>query len=238
MQDQEAGDKPLDRERFIQELDGRTRRTLTQAQELLAKPREDLGWHHDLGTKLAGILSEAVYGTYKVDRLAGILGLSRIRVYQHLGFIERYPEREEAVALSERGLKWAMVVALLTIKDPNQRARLQEQAVERSWSVDRLRLEIRRVQGPRQASRKAQHSSARQSQGKLLLGRLDDLVAGWLALREECEEGEGNLLFEQVRNLSQRERGQGSRSGAEDLVKSLRQVQGFIDDLIRQITGK
>src|SRR4051794_15203664 len=132
-------DIPDEARDFEADLNGKQKQALGQARKMLQAPASDLPWHHDLGARFAALAAGSVYGENRVDRLARALNLSRITVYQHIQFHERYPSREDVAALGSAGLGWAMVVALLGVEDPAERDRLQKEAVAQRWSVDRLR---------------------------------------------------------------------------------------------------
>src|SRR4051794_21164853 len=191
-------DIPDDARDFEAELNGKQKQALGRARKMLEAPASDLTWHHDLGARFAVLAAGSFYGENRVDRLARALDLSRITVYQHIQLHERYPSREEVAALGSAGLGWAMVVALLGVEDPAERARLQAEAVARRGSVDRLRLEVRRArqQGgarPRRRGRNGDNTG---------LARLDDATVAWLVAHgevwaddgEACAEGGAALL--------------------------------------------
>jgi hypothetical protein len=112
---------------------------------LLKAPRSDLGWHHALGEHLAELASafRGRSGRGWVRRLAEALGVSESRIRQHRLFAQRYT-RQEVEGLQESGVGWGMVVALMGVRDQDNRRRLQQEVVAQGWSLPRLRLEIRR----------------------------------------------------------------------------------------------
>ena len=176
---------------FLRGLSPPQRETFDAAARLLEERGDGLGWHHDLGTRLA-LLAGGERGSGRAARLARALGLSRVGVYQHVQFVERYPSREEAEALGRGGLRWAMAVALLAVPDDAERSRLQREAVRQRWSVDRLRLEARKLRpSPRRKPPEGRPSSPEVGPE---LGRLDDATASWLAAHRELQDAGDDAL--------------------------------------------
>jgi len=185
-----ADGKPKAGQAFLKTLSPEQKQAYVEACRFLDNPASTLGWHYDLGERLLALVQRAGYGASRVNELARALGLSRVRVYQHLQFVERYPSRTEVEALGTAGLRWAGVVALLGVGSGHDWAHLQREAVAQRWSVDRLRIEIRKLNRLWWGTRGRRGEDAQD--GKAQLSRLDDATAAWLAADDEfTPDGEG-----------------------------------------------
>jgi len=214
--------KPEAGQAFLKTLSPEQKQAYVEACRFLDNPASTLGWHFDLGQQLLALVQRAGYGASRVNELARALALSRVRVYQHLQFVERYPSRQEVEALGMAGLCWAGVVALLGVRYEGDRAHLQREAVAQRWSVDRLRIEIRKLNRLRWGTRGRRGADAQD--GKAQLARLDDATAAWLAAEDEfTPDGEGSF-----RLLGQELRGPGAtavRARLNALLDSLGSLQ-------------
>src|SRR5262249_17349496 len=214
-----SDEKPEAGQAFLKTLSAEQKQAYAAACRLLDNPASTLGWHYDLGARLLALVQRAGYGASRVNELAPALGLSRVRAYQHLQFVERYPSRNEVEALGTAGLCWAGVVALLGVGSEHDRAHLQREAVAQRWSVDRLRIEIRKLNRLRWGTRGRRGEDAQD--GKAQLARLDDATAAWLAADDEfTPDGEDSFF----RLLGQLLRGPGApavRARLSALVESL-----------------
>lgn len=187
---------------------------LEQARALLAGPRPDLAWHHELGTLLRGLL-ESADRPGSVAGLAEQLNVSPARVYQHTWFVEHY-DRRAAQGLDKRGAQWSFVIALMGVDDEAERRQLLEQAAEEKWALARLRLEVRRRHPSRRPGAGRQRQP-RESQGpEVDLARLTLATREWLELFEAAW-GEGKEALAGLRRVL---RG-GDREGAERHVREL-----------------
>ena len=218
-----SDEKPEAGRAFLKTLSPEQKQAYAEACRILDNPASTLGWHHDLGQQLLALVQRAGYGASRVNELARALGLSRVRVYQHLQFVERYPSRKEVEALGTAGLRWAGVVALLGVGREHDRAHLQREAVAQRWSVDRLRIEIRKLNRLWWGTRGRRGEDAQD--GKAQLARLDDATAAWLAAHDEfTPDGEGSFF----RLLGQELRGPGAtavRARLNALLDSLGSLQ-------------
>jgi hypothetical protein len=97
------------------------------------------------------------------------------------------------------------------VGDDRERARLQQAAVTQKWTVARLRVEIRRLQGG-------------QSGDPLVeVARLDDATAAWLVTFQEAWTGEDGVL----RDLENCLRGEDGHA----LRERLRALERALDEL-------
>lgn len=154
---------------------GHTGNDFEDARALLERPRSDLVWHHDLGVHLLALAPGGAVG------VAGRLGVSPARVYQHQWFARTYT-REQAGVLDGKRLPWSFLVALMGFRHTGERDRLLEQASAEGWSLARLRLEARARQPSRRrgAGRKRQR---RAPEGAAIdLARLEGATRDWLEL--------------------------------------------------------
>jgi hypothetical protein len=78
-------------------------------------------------------------------QLAQDLGLNSSALYRMLQFARAYPKGPPPV----EALTWSHVKELLALPNSSSRKRLVGQMDESGWSVRRLRLEIRKVRGPK-----------------------------------------------------------------------------------------
>src|SRR5262245_52174391 len=110
-----SDEKPEAGQAFLKTLSAEQKQAYAEACHLVDNPASTLIWHYDLGQRLLALAKRAGYGAGRVNELARALGLSRVRAYQHLQFVERYPSRQEVEELGAAGLRWAGVVALLGV---------------------------------------------------------------------------------------------------------------------------
>jgi hypothetical protein len=216
---------------FLRGLSPPQREAFDAASGLLEQRGDGLGWHHDLGTRLA-LLAGGGRGSGRAAALARALCLSRVGVYQHVQFVRRYPSRGEAEALGRSGLRWAMAVALLAVRGDAERSRLEREAVRQNWSVDRLRLEARKLRPP--GVRKSRRGSpASRAEIGPELGRLDDATAAWLAAHRELRAA-GADAWSRLRPAGGEEGGS-LRQRLEALERSLDQLTGDAVTLRRDL---
>jgi hypothetical protein len=114
---------------------------------MLHMPRS-LHWHHRVGRCLCELNAISPYGTKCVRTAAQELNQSHATFYRAMQFFQEYPGR---AIQSLRGLTFAAVKVLLAIQDKALRQKMQQQAVEKHWSVKQLQREVNRRQGTRAA---------------------------------------------------------------------------------------
>jgi len=230
-----SDEKPEADQAFLKTLSAEQKQAYAEAFRLLDNPASTLGWHYDLGARLLRLAERAGYGANRVNELARVLGLSRVRAYQHLQFVERYRSRNEVEELGTAGLCWAGMVALLGVRDEGDRIHLQREAVAQGWSVDRLRIEIRKLKRPRRGTWGRRGEDTRD--GKVRLARLDDATAAWLASHDEItSDGEGSFF----RVLGQELHGPDAtavRARLRSLVGSLGKLQERAREAQAQLLG-
>ena len=210
--------------------------TLEQARALLASPRPELIWHHELGTLLPQLL-ESAGGQGAVAGLAGQLGVSPARVYQHTWFARDYTQRA-AQEMDQRNVPWSFVIALMGVEDEAERRRLLEQAAENKWTLARLRLEVRRRHPSRRPGAGRQRQP-RQSQGpEVDLARLSLATREWLDLYEAAWGGgdEAKALVGLRRVLRGRDR-EGAERQARELLRLLPDLRARAEQLASRLEG-
>jgi len=86
----------------------------------------------------------ADYDQQVISRLAGDLGMSDSELYRMLEFYRAYP-----IFAHARQLSWSEYRELLSVNDPKEREVLAERTEKESWNRERLRREVKNVQGGR-----------------------------------------------------------------------------------------
>lgn len=112
-----------------------------ELRKLVDKPKTGLSWYYDVGCYLQELSNDEEYHTPWVLKAARKLGSSRATFRRAMQLAAMYPGEEfEAV----KDLPFAVVKALLPIKDDKIRKELQQSAKKHEWSLQELNAEIER----------------------------------------------------------------------------------------------
>ncbi len=209
---------------------------LEQARALLAGPRPDLAWHHELGTLLRQLL-EPAGGQGAVNGLAGQLGVSPARVYQHMWFVQLY-SRRAAQELDQRNVPWSFVIALMGLEDEAERKQLLERAAGEKWTLARLRLEVRRHHPSRRPGAGRQRQPRRSHGPEVDLARLTLATREWLDLFEAAwADGDGAKALEGLRRVLRGRDGEGARGQLRELLRLLPDLRARAEQLASRLEG-
>ena len=131
--------------------------SVARLKTLLAKRRNDLAWHHEVGRLVAQHVPKAVtYGHGQMRELILRLGLPFARKTQ----VPLYCDRDFALSYSEKelpslkGLKFGQVSILTGIKDKKTRDHFRRLCQRHHWSMRELRGRIQEQIGRRSRARK------------------------------------------------------------------------------------
>jgi hypothetical protein len=198
-----ANPRPLTgrkRRRFLAALDEDERRLFERLEQLLQQRTGGLEWHWQVGrcvNDLHGGGGRFADGRAVIERLAGALGCSEWLLYKPLAFARHYRSRAELAELEKLKLPWAVVAASFPLEEADRRRTLQK-AARRGWSVEQMRMEVRRRLGapehvsgrrPRRPDRRAPEAELH---GLMLKAQEWEryVELAWLGEEEEKEEEE------------------------------------------------
>lgn len=124
-----------------------------QAREMINKTRMRLlSCYWEIG-KMALEAIKPEYGQHTTEKFADDIGLERTTVYATIQFVRAYPTKEALIRVSERGLAWSHIRALLGSKvDEETRDRLERKVQESRMGVaeftEMVRKEVGRSKQP------------------------------------------------------------------------------------------
>jgi hypothetical protein len=109
-----------------------------------------LHWYQRVGRCLCDLNVNAIspYGTKCVRAAARELNQSHATFYRAMQLAQKYPGQE---IQSLKGLKFSAVKVLLAIEDKALREKMQQQAIEKHWSVKQLQQAVNLRRGARAA---------------------------------------------------------------------------------------
>ncbi len=109
--------------------------------QLLAEPRNDLGWYHEVGKQVRALRPEnprAGKGGPWAVALSEALGPATGLLYKSSRFVELYPDEADVQKLERLGADWSVLVLTLPVANRKDRHRI----IREGWDQKKLRFEI------------------------------------------------------------------------------------------------
>jgi hypothetical protein len=112
---------------------------------LVAAPRGDLGWHHEVGRRITEVIpAEVGRGSGWFDRLSKALGPSPSMLRKAARFVALYPDAAGLRPLEAMGVDWTRLELTFAVADEAQRHALLHKALRERWAGQDFRLEVQR----------------------------------------------------------------------------------------------
>lgn len=159
---------------------------------LLAEPRTDLRWYHEVGRQVQGLRPESPRsseGQLWSRALSQALGPATGLLYKTSQFVQLYPQEAEVERLERLGAAWNLIVLTLPIAHRKDRYRLIREAVREGWDQKKLRLEIQKRHPSRRKGMGGRPRKVPENFGpEINLRELDRLARYWLEFFEKAWE--------------------------------------------------
>jgi hypothetical protein len=135
------------RQAFRAKLPARAQAAFDRLARLIDRPRADLRWHHQVGTRARRLMRvdpERSRGEWW-PRLARALGPCPALFQKAARFARLYPSAGDLAALNRLRVDWTRASLALVIRDRKERHEILRKARREGWTGQRLRFEIQRA---------------------------------------------------------------------------------------------
>ena len=131
------------RRRYRRTLPGpEQRRAFDELGRLIDSPRDDLAWHHEVGTLVGQLRPEGWRGSQWVRRLAEALGPSPELLAKARRFAQLYPTQKDVRELEAMGVNWTRLYVAFAVPGRRDRHALLRRAVRERWTDQQLRFTV------------------------------------------------------------------------------------------------
>lgn len=204
---------------------------------LIGSPRDDLGWHHEVGQGITALIAaEGGRAPGRFDRLSAALGPSPSMLRKAARFAALYHSEARLGVLSEMNADWTRLELTFPIEDERKRHDLLRKALEERWSISHLRFEVQRRfrsrrggVGGRPRTRLAPHGP------EVTLRELERLSRRWTDFYEEAFSLLKPKDWDAFERRCRGTEGERLRELVRDAAESLRKMAGRCAKAQRQI---
>ena len=114
---------------------------------LLAEPRNDLGWYHEVGEQVRALRPEnprSSNGGQWAVVLSEAMGPATGLIYKTSRFVDLYPAEADVQRLERMGADWSVLVLTLPVAKRKDRHGLIRKAKKEGWDQKKLRFEVQK----------------------------------------------------------------------------------------------
>ncbi len=168
------------------------RRIFDRLVQLLAEPRNDLGWYHEVGKQVRALRPEnprAGDGERWAVALSEALGPATGLLYKTCRFVELYPDEVDVRRLERLGADWSVLVLTLPVANRKDRHRIIREAIREGWDQKKLRFEVQKRHPSRRKGMGGRRRKEPENYGpEINLRELERLACYWLEFHEKAWE--------------------------------------------------